>query len=169
MSLILIFFLFSFAINQAYAQKPIVFTPDHPYGKVNTEKVFTLAYGQPAFANFLDFARPERAFLITQNGSLPLTPIRKEIFDPWVNKPKIAYSLNINPNLIGDYLLCVETKNIAEPGDIVRKHFVKTVLHVEKELGWDRLCGFDVKIKPYTRPYGLVPGEVFWGKGPLSG
>jgi len=164
MLLFLIFFFLFLAINRSYAQKPIVFTTDHPYGKVNAEKVFTLAYGQPAFANFLDFARPERAFLITQNGSKLIQPLRKEIFDPWFNKPRIAFSLTVRPELKGDYPLCIETKNMIEPGDVVRKHFVKTVLHVGQELGWDRLCGFDVEIKPHTRPYGLLPGVVFWGR-----
>ena len=173
---ILLFFLF--LPNKSFAQKLILFTPDekkpsvhsqvkgvdNPYGKVKAEKIFTVAYGQPAFANFLDFAPPERAFLLTQNGSVRLTPLRKEIFDPWFNKPRIAYSLALKPDLPGDYILCIETKNMIEPGDVVRKHFAKTVFHVEKEKGWDRLCGFDLEIKPYTRPYGLVSNVVFWGR-----
>ena len=173
---ILLFFLF--LANKSFAQKPILFTSDekkssvnpqfervdNPYGKVQAEKIWTVAYGQPAFANFLDFAPPERAFLLTQNGSVRLTPLRKEIFDPWFSKPRIAYSLALKPELPGDYILCIETKNMIEPGDVVRKHFAKTVFHVEKEKGWDRLCGFDLEIKPYTRPYGLVSKVVFWGR-----
>ncbi len=165
-------------VNQSFAQKPIIYSSpkkgpldtaqvekvDNPYGKVKVEKVFTVAYGQPAFANFLDFAPPERAFLLTQNGSIRLNPLRKEVFDPWFNKPRIAYSLALNPDLPGDYILCIETKNTIEPGDVVRKHFAKTVFHVEREKGWDRLCGFDLEIKPYTRPYGLTAGVVFWGR-----
>jgi len=178
MSLFLIFLFFLFLANKSFAQKPILFTSDekrplvkpqvervdNPYGKVQAEKIFTVAYGQPAFANFLDFAPPERAFLLTQNDSVRLTPIRKEIFDPWFNKPRIAYSFALKPELPGDYILCIETKNMLEPGDVVRKHFAKTVFHVERERGWDRLCGFDLEIKPHTRPYGLVSKVVFWGR-----
>lgn len=172
----LLFFLL--LANKSFAQKLILFTPDekkpsvnsqvkgvdNPYGKVQAKKIWTVAYGQPAFANFLDFAPPERAFLLTQNGSVRLTPLRKEIFDPWFNKPRIAYSLALKPDLPGDYILCIETKNMIETGDVVRKHLAKTVFHVEKEKDWDKLCGFDLEIKPYTRPYGLVSTVVFWGR-----
>jgi hypothetical protein len=69
MSLFLIFLFFLFLANKSFAQKPILFTSDekrplvkpqveqvdNPYGKVQAEKIFTLAYGQPAFANFFRF------------------------------------------------------------------------------------------------------------------
>jgi len=173
------FLIFVFLLaDQTVAQKLIIYSSpekspsaspqlervDNPYGKVKAEKVFTVAYGYPAFANFLDLAPPERAFLLTQNGSIRLTPLRKEVFDPWFNKPRVAYSLALNPEFPGDYILCIETRNMIEPEEVVRRHFAKTVFHVERERGWDRLCGFDLEIKPYTRPYGLVSGVVFWGR-----
>jgi len=44
------------------------------------------------------------------------------------------------------------------------KIFAKAPFHVEIEKGWDNLCGFDLEIKPYTRPYGFKEKGIFWGQ-----
>ncbi len=164
MFLFLSLFFFLFLQDLSLAQKPIIFTNNDPYVKATKGKEFFIALGYPAFANFYDFLPPEKIFIKTANGTVGLTLIRKELFDPWFNKPRIAYSTLINGTYGGDLLFCLESKNLLTDNKRITKHFTKMVIHADKEGGWDKECGFDLEILPFTRPYGLVVGGILWGQ-----
>lgn len=160
----LILFILLLLPTQSFGNKLILFTDDDPYGKVNQEKNWYIAYGEPAFANFYDLKVPEKFFIITPEGEKEkLTLLRKELFDPWFNQPRISYETKILPKTSGDYSLCIESEPLLSTKGLI-KYYGKAFFHVEREFNWDKLCGFDLEIKPFTRPYGLRPGALFWGQ-----
>jgi len=159
---LLFFFLNS---TNLFAQKLILYTDNDSYGKIKQEKRFILAYGEPAFASFSNLKPPKAYFLISPKGEKKkFVLFRKELFDPWYNVKRIAYEIRLIPEESGDYLLCLEGDEALTQGGKVQKSFLKAVFHVEREGGWDRSCGFELEIQPYTRPYGLKKGALFRGK-----
>jgi len=158
----LIFLLF---VSDLTAQILILYTDNDSYGRVGKEKIFTLAEGQPAFANFFDLKVPSHFFIITPKGERQkLTLLRKKLYDPWFNTPRIAYEIKIQPKEAGDYLLCIEGDDTLTLNGTLKRSYAKTLFHVQKETSWDRFCGFPLEIKPLTRPYGLKKGVLFRGQ-----
>jgi len=154
----------------SYASKLILFTDNDSFGRSQQEKIWHLALGEPAFANFFDLKVPQQYFLLEPKGKREkLTLFREELFDPWFNQPRIAYSAKILVKEQGDYILCFEGEDLLVDRGKLVKPFAKTVYHVEREGAWDRLCGFDLEIKPFTRPYGLRAGALFWGQALYQG
>lgn len=158
---LLAFFLFPLA---SFGNKIILYTDNDSYGSPNQEKKWYIAYGEPAFANFYDLKVPDQFFIITPKGEKQkLTLLRRELFEPWLNQPRIAFETQILPKEKGDYLICIEGDNLLGQRSLVRS-MVKTVFHVQREEKWDNLCGFELEIKPFTRPYGLRIKSLFWGQ-----
>lgn len=160
-----IFFFLLFSFKELLAQKLILYTDNDSFGKVGFEKIWILARGEPAFANFFDLKVPQRSFLLTPKDKVEkLTLLRKRLFDPWFNTPRIAYEIRVKASERGDFLLCIEGDETLGEKNKVQKNYAKAVFHVEREFLWDRLCGFELEIKPFTRPYGLKKGALFRGQ-----
>ncbi len=167
--LALSFFYFFLAFSKSYASKFILYTEDDNYGKVNQEKIWILSFGNPAFGDFWNTKVPKKFFLKTpENKEEKLVLIRRELFNPWFNAPRIAYNIKVQPKIQGDYLLCLEGEDTLREEKITTS-YIKAIFHVEKEGNWDRLCGFPLEIKVFTRPYGLKKGVLFWGQVLLEG
>lgn len=165
----LLIILFLLSPTLTYANKIILYSERDAFGKVNQEKSWVIAYGEPAVANFYDLKLPLNFFTITPNATKEkVTLFRRELYDPWFNQPRIAYETKILPKEQGDYLICLEGENFLGKRGI-GKFLVKTIFHVEKESTWDNLCGFELEIKPFTRPYGLRENSLFWGQVLLDG
>lgn len=153
----------------SFANKIILFTDNDSFGKIDQEKKWYIAFGEPAFANFYDFKVPNQFFMITPKGEKErLVLFRRELFDPWSNQPRIAFETKILPKESGDYLLCIEGEHLLGKRAIV-KSMVKTIFHVQREDNWDKPCGFELEIKPFTRPYGLGIKSLFWGQVLFNG
>ncbi|MCS7150373.1 MAG: DUF4198 domain-containing protein [Caldimicrobium sp.] len=156
--------------SQTFANKLILYTDNDSYGKVNQNKTWYLALGEPAFANFADIKVPSNFFLLGPAGKKEkLTLLRKELFDPWFNQRRIAYETKLSVSEPGDYILCIEGEDYLIGRGKIVKPFAKAVFHVERELNWDKPCGFDLEIKSFTRPYGLQPGALLWGQALYQG
>lgn len=168
MPFILILFLFILTlakIPQAFAQKLILYTDNDSYGRINQEKTWIIGYGEPGYANFFDIRVPARFFMKTPEGKTEkLTLLRRELFDPWFNQKRIAFETKITPKVKGDFLLCIEGEDTLTGRGILLKDFAKAPFHVETEEPWDAMCDFELEIRPFTRPYGLQRGVLFWGQ-----
>ncbi|MCS7278875.1 MAG: DUF4198 domain-containing protein [Thermodesulfobacteriaceae bacterium] len=167
MFLIILFFLLFFFISFdcVLAYKIFLVSSEENYGKIGKEKNFYLGKVEPSFGILFDLKVPSEFFLLTpQKKREKITLLRREFKDPRTNVNKIGYELKLIPKEKGDHLICVETQPFLIPENKLRKAYLKTSWHVELEKGWDHLCGFELEIKPFTRPYGLKTGEIFWGQ-----
>lgn len=153
------------SFSHSLGAKLILYTDNDSYGRRGETKVWYIALGEPAFSNFLDLKPPAQFFLLTPKGDREkLSLLRREFFDPWFNQKRIGYETRILPEENGDYLLCLEGEDILTVRGTLQKPTAKAVFHVYEEKGWNRLCGFELEIKPLTRPYGLRAGALFWGQ-----
>ncbi|MCS7198842.1 MAG: DUF4198 domain-containing protein [Caldimicrobium sp.] len=149
----------------ASANKLILYTDNDSYGSTNQEKIWYIAFGDPALAKFLDLKVPTQFFLLDPTGKKnKIVLMREELFDPWFNQKRIAYKTKLMVREQGDYLLCIEGDEFLVGRGKIIKPLAKAVFHVEQELNWDGLCGFELEIKVFTRPYGLPVGALFWGQ-----
>ncbi len=162
----IIFLLFNFILfSSVNAYKIFLVSYEENYGKLGKEKVFYLGKAELSFGILFDLKAPSKFFLISpQKKKEKIVLLRKELKDLRSNTNKIAYELKLFPNEKGDYLICVENQIFLTPENKLRKVYVKTPWHVEVEKNWDNLCGFELEIKPFTRPYGLKSGAIFWGQ-----
>lgn len=161
---LILFFIFIFFVP-ALAYKVFLISPEENYGKINKEKVFYLGKIEPSFGILFDLKVPIQFFLLTPEKKREKIVLRRKDFkDSRSNTYKIGYEIKISPKEKGDYFICVETQPFLLPENKLRKVYVKTPWHVENEKNWDNLCGFELEIKPFTRPYGLKTGTIFWGQ-----
>lgn len=142
----------------------LISLPDN-YGAVNKEKLFYLGAAEPAFGLILDLKTPKNLYTILPNGTVE-KPIflKSEFFDKALNTKRIGYNVKFSPKTQGDHLFCLESDYTLLRDQTVGKFLVKTFFHVVKETHWEKLCGFELEIKPYTRPYGFRKHGVFWGQ-----
>ncbi len=158
-----IFFILNPYLSFAYEVFSIS-VPDN-YGLTGKEKVFYIGAGEPAFGLIYDLKPPEKVFLLSPNGTFnKLTLLREEFIDKALNTKRIGYKIKIIPKIKGDYYICIESDYTLTKDGILNKFLVKTPFHVGIEKGWDNFCGFDLEIKPYTRPYGFRKNGIFWGQ-----
>ncbi len=165
MLFLVLFILFSFLNSPVLANRLFIISPKDNYGKVKREKTFYIGRVEPAFGVLYDLKPPKKYFLLSPNSNKTrLTLLRVEYEDRALNIKRIGYKTEIVPKKKGDYYLCVEGDYLLTQEQIVIKSFAKAPFHVEVEKGWDNLCGFELEIKPYTRPYGFRDRGIFWGQ-----
>ncbi len=147
------------------AQKIFIVTSSDNYGKINLKKSFYIGYANPSFGIIYDLKLPKKYYLITPDGKKEkITLFRHTFFDKALNIKRIGYKAVITPLYKGDYNICIiGDYSLTSQGKIIQD-FTKVVFHVEEKKKWDNLCGFDLEIKPYTRPYGLKETAIFWGQ-----
>ncbi|MCD6548714.1 MAG: DUF4198 domain-containing protein [Thermodesulfobacterium sp.] len=164
----MLIFLFIFYIlftSSAKAYKLFIISFPDNYGKTKKEKIFYIGSAEPAFGIIYDLKPPENFFLLSpDNKKIKLTLLRTEYEDEAFNIKRIGYKTKVIPQEKGDYYICIESDYSLTKNFKLVKSFAKVPLHVEIEKGWDNSCGFELEIKPYTRPYGLSNKEIFWGQ-----
>jgi len=152
-------------ISPVSGYKLFVITLPDNYGKLKNEKVFYIGAAEPAFGIIYDLKLPEKFFLLAPNNKQSkLTLIRTEYEDKALNVKRRGYKIRVIPKVKGDYYICIESDYSLTKESKLIKIFAKAPFHVEIEKGWDNLCGFDLEIKPYTRPYGFQEKGIFWGQ-----
>lgn len=161
-----IFFIFFILfISSAEASKLFVISFPDNYGKVGKEKIFYTGLAEPAFGVIYDLKPPKNFFLLSPNNQkTKLTLLRTQYKDKAFNIKRIGYKTQVIPQQKGDYFICIESDYYLTRELILVKSLTKLPFHVQIEKGWDNLCGFELEIKPYTRPYGLSNRDIFWGQ-----
>ena len=162
--LFILIFLF-LIIPSCFAYKLFTISLPDNYGLVEKEKTFYIGAGEPAFGLIYDLKPPAKAFLLFPDGTTRKLPLLKtEFIDKALNTKRLGYTGKVVPKIKGDYYVCVESDYTLLQSNVLGKFLVKTPFHVSIEKSWDSLCGFDLEIKPFTRPYGFREKAVFWGQ-----
>jgi hypothetical protein len=160
---ILIFLNFFASPSSAYKLFIISF-PDN-YGKTKKEKVFYVGAAEPAFGTIYDLKPPKKFFLLPPDKKpVKITLFRTKYEDKALNLERIGYKIQLSLEVKGDHYICIESDYYLTRDLKLIKSFAKVPFHVEIEKGWDNFCGFDLEIKPYTRPYGFSDKGIFWGQ-----
>jgi len=146
--------------------------PDRPAVPLREEAAFLLFFGHPFESEMADMARPERIRALLPGGSvLDLAPLLRaeKVKDPEgkeVNRFRVSFPTSER----GDYLVALAApEHFLGEGEGFVRDFVKVVLHVGAERGWDRPVGDPLEILPLTRPYGLRPPATFLARVALDG
>jgi uncharacterized GH25 family protein len=147
--------------------------PDKPWAKKGEKVTFTYQFGHPFEHELFAAPKPVGLVVLLPTGKKEILDIDKtltKIEVPGADGKKVAaWTFDYTPTERGDHIFVLRTPPIKleDEGHSV-EDFVKVVLHVQTQNGWDSTKGpFDddsIDIQPHTRPYGLLPGMVFSGR-----
>ncbi len=147
--------------------------PDKPWAEKGEKVTFTYQFGHPYEHELSDAPKPAALVVITPTGERHqldieklLTPVKKNGAD---GKKVTAWQFRYTPVERGDHTFVLKTAQIKHDDNTFIEDNVRVVLHVQTQNGWDHavdpfLRGGGYDIRPYTRPYGLLPGMVFKGQ-----
>jgi hypothetical protein len=152
-------------ISPSLAYKLFIISFPDNYGKTKKEKVFYVGAAEPAFGTIYDLKPPKKFFLLPPDKKpVKITLFRTKYEDKALNLERIGYKIQLSLEVKGDHYICIESDYYLTRDLKLIKSFAKVPFHVEIEKGWDNFCGFDLEIKPYTRPYGFSDKGIFWGQ-----
>ncbi len=124
-----------------------------------------VTYGHPFEGILYDLKNPSGFLILPDGKKAPLPFSRTLVKDHASGKKRFAYRIRFLPTQRGDHLFCVEAKPyLNEEEGEVWKDYMKTLIHVQVEKGWDNSCGFPLELVPLNRPYGMMKGSVFVGR-----
>ena len=145
--------------------------PGKPWANKDEKVTFTYQFGHPFEHELFDAPKPEGLMVVRPNGEKEtldiekiLTPTKKAGAD---GNKVTAWQFTYTPAERGDYTFVLKTPPIKLDDDKYVQDFVRVALHVQTQNGWDgrrRAFPSEMAIRPYTRPYGLLPGMVFRGR-----
>ena len=145
--------------------------PNKPWADKGEKVTLTYQFGHPFEHELSDAPKPVALVVITPKGMTEildiekvLTPIKKDGAD---GKKVTAWQFDYTPTERGDYTFMLKTAKIKHDEDKSYEDIVKVVLHVQTQNGWEttlRPFSEGIDIRPYTRPYGILPGMVFKGR-----
>jgi uncharacterized GH25 family protein len=123
-----------------------------------------LTFGHP-FEHQLFDCGAEEEFWVCAPGSDPVRETGlKEMQVAGVDGKKVAaWQLPFKPTVRGDYVFMARLTPVwmEEEGEFW-VDTVRVTLHVQAQKGWDTKLSFPgLSCEPLTRPYGLLPGQVF--------
>ena len=145
--------------------------PDKAWANKGEKVTFTYQFGHPYEHELFDAPKPVSLVLLTPKGKKEILDIEKiltKIELPGADGKKVtAWQFAYTPAERGDHTFVLKTAKIKHEDNTFLKDVVRVVLHVQTQNGWDTMTapferGYD--IRPYTRPYGLLPGMVFRGQ-----
>jgi len=152
-------------VTVAHGYKVFLISLPDDYGKPKVTKTFFAGAAAPAFGIIYNLKPPLKAFLVFPNGTTQkLALIKTQFFDQAFNVNRIGFKTPVYPTKKGDYYLCLKSDYVLLSNGTLAQFLVKTPFHVVTENGWENSCGFELEIKPYTRPYGFIAHGVFWGQ-----
>lgn len=157
--------LIAFAAPGAYAHFPMLI-PDSPFAEVNQSVEILYSVGHPYERDYEDAEKPHKVTAIPSAGS------PEDITSALAPKPLTvsgithgAWSVAFAPKQSGDTVIALDSApSISRNGETLYQEYVKTVIHAERQRGWDARTGRPLEIVPLTRPYGLQEGFVFTGR-----
>jgi uncharacterized GH25 family protein len=133
-----------------------------------TGEVVTLTYqfGHPFEHQLFDTQPPQQLFVIAPDGTKIdlMGKLEKITVDGIDGKKVAAFQAKYTPVKRGDHIVVAVATPVKVEGESLPLHdFVKVIVHVQTQNGWDRkaeVAGFPEPL-PLTRPYALVPGIAF--------
>jgi len=72
--------------------------------------------------------------------------------------------MTLVPDEPGDIVVSLDSEPEIGLNNAVYQEFMKVVVHVDEQGGWDQSTGQPIEIMPLTRPYGMEAGFVFTGQ-----
>ena len=146
--------------------------PGRPAFRLRDRAAGLMFYGHPFEHEVLDLERPESLRALGPDGkAIDLAPsLASEKVRGAEGRQVTRWAWNFEPALRGDFIISgtCRPRPWGEENGMV-KDFVKAVIHVQAERGWDRLTGDPLEIEPLTRPYGIRPGSVYLGRALYEG
>ncbi len=152
----------------AFAHFPILI-PSEPFEtfrpQANSPVTFMFAFGHPYEQEYVASEEPERVFAVLPTGQQVelngnLSQGTYTVDDLQADVWNITYT----PEMTGDTILAVNSHPEIGLNNSMYQEYIKTVIPVEEQDGWDNRTGQPLEIVPLTRPYGLEAGYVFTGR-----
>ncbi len=146
--------------------------PDRPALGAGEKTVLRLFFGHPFEHELADMAPPEGLKLVPPDGAAEDVTgrvVEEKVKSGGPNEIR-RYAIDFAPKERGDYIFSLHTRlEFAGEEYGFYRDFVKVVIHVQAEKGWDRAVGDPIEIVPLARPYGLRPGALFQARALLDG
>jgi len=146
--------------------------PDRPALRVGEKTVLRFFFGHPFEHEMADMPPPEGLKLLPPEGAAE--DVTSRVVEEKVKGPGQGeirrYAIEFAPKDRGDYIFSLHTRaEFAGEKYGFFRDFVKVVVHVQAEKGWDRPVGDPVEVVPLARPYGLRPGAIFQARALFDG
>lgn len=135
-----------------------ILLPQSPACKRGEAVPIAYLWGHPFEHQLFNAFLPERFYAIAPSGAR-IDLLRILTIDD--QRKTQAYHGPFTPNERGDYVFCAESRRmlLEEDRELIQD-FVKVVLHVQAQKGWDVVAGEPLELIPLTRPYGIRAGMV---------
>jgi cobalt/nickel transport protein len=128
---------------------------------------FLYQWGHPFEHQLFDAPAPREVWQLSPGGTRlsVLGRLQKQ-----VHPGPVKFFVRFQAEERGDYLFGLVSAPIwmEEEQEFV-EDFVKTVVHVQAQRGWDATLGMELELVPLTRPYGLAAGCAFLTQGFRAG
>ncbi|MGI6454989.1 MAG: DUF4198 domain-containing protein [bacterium] len=149
-----------FLSTPAFAHFPIL-KAELPFYQLNQSIQLTFSVGHPFEQEFEDAAQPEKLSVLLPSGrEIDLSDQLKSESAQAAGESYRFWSVSYDIRQKGDLIFALNTKPDVDE-ETIYQEFIKTIIHVENMDGWRQRSGQPVEILPLTRPYGLLPGDVF--------
>jgi len=164
-------FLAALAVPATTLAHFIIFLPGRPAARARDPVSGTIHFGHPFEHELLDMVEPESLRVTTPGGEVKdLTSLLISGKAAGAAGRRVScYRFQYVPRERGDHCLSFISRPRLDGEEGFLKDFVKVVLHVQAERGWERPAGHPLEIVPLTRPYGLRPGATFTARALLEG
>ena len=137
--------------------------PDKPSAKKGEPVTVTFQFGHPYEHQLTSMKAPGEVRLVAPDGKeIDVKGSVKKVSLKGEKGDVDGYRLTFTPQQRGDYVLVfTSAKTLMKEDNELLIDFVKVIIHVQAQKGWDRNVWGYVEWEPMTRPYGLLPGTVF--------
>ena len=137
--------------------------PDKPSAKKGEPVTVTFQFGHPFEHQLSSMKAPREVRLVAPDGKeIDVKGKVKKVALKGEKGDVDGYRLTFTPEQRGDYVLAFNSApTLMKEENEMLIDFVKVVIHVQAQKGWDRLAHKQYEWEPMTRPYGLLPGAVF--------
>jgi len=144
--------------------------PETAMAKKGDKVAFLYQFGHPFEHELFDAPPPDKVEVRLPDGTMVDLTMKLEKFKKpggVGGKEVTAYRFDFKPEQRGDYWFVLHTPPIwMEEGKEFYQDVVKVLLHVETQNGWETEITKKIRIRPLTRPYGLLPGMLFRAEVP---
>jgi cobalt/nickel transport protein len=146
-----------------------ILLPENGATKRDAAVLVAYAWGHPFEHQLFNATAPSRFSLLTPDGKR--VDLTDQLKKGRVDKEEAsALYLRFTPDQRGDYVFSATCPHewMEEDGEFF-DDFVKAILHVQAQKGWDASAGLPFEMMPLTRPYGLKAGTVFQAQAIFDG
>lgn len=161
----------AFLANTAYSHFH-TFIPDGGiFNRKGQEVTFNYFWGHPYEKILFETPKPDKLYVVNPDGT------ETDFTDKMAAKKEkgeggevTSYTFKFTPKDRGDYMLCLNAPAIfVEEEELFWQDYMKQVVHVQTQHGWDAKTGQKIELVPLVRPYGIEEGFVFRATAYLDG